>query len=62
MNCPNADELLTPFMSLLHTRQVLYPQMCQLRGKLELLKGHIEAKQYSSEPPNDALLVFHDGK
>jgi len=60
MCCPSADDLLGPFMSLLHTRQVLYPKMCQLRGKLQLIKGHIEAKHHQIEPPNEALLVFDD--
>ena len=61
MCCPSSEELLGPFMSLLRTREVLYPQMCQLRGKLELIKGNIEAKQYRAEPANEALLDFHDG-
>jgi len=61
MSCPSSEDLLGPFMSLLRTREVLYPQMCQLRGKLELIKGNIEAKQHRDEPSNEALLDFHDG-
>jgi len=60
MSCPSTEELLGPFMSLLHSRETLYPQMCQLKGKLELIKGNIEAKEHKTEVPNEALLVYQD--
>lgn len=62
MACPSSKELLSPFLSLLRSRETLYPQMCQLKGKLELIKGNIQAKEYKSEQPNEALLVYQDGK
>ena len=62
MSCPSTEELLSPYMSLLHTREVLYPQMCQLKGKLELIKGNIDSKEHKDETPNEALLVYKDGK
>lgn len=36
--------------------------MCQLKGKLELIKGNIEAKEHRAEAPNEALLVYNDGE
>jgi len=60
MACPSSEELLGPFLSLLRSRETLYPQMCQLKGKLELIKGNISAKEYKSEEPNEALLVYQD--
>jgi U3 small nucleolar RNA-associated protein 5 len=60
MSCTLSEDLLTPFTSLLLTREALYPQMCQLRGKLELMKGNIKAKKYCSEMSNEALLLFQD--
>jgi len=60
MSCPSSDELLGPFFSLLHSRETLYPQMRQLKGKLELIKGNIQAKEHRLETPNEALLVYHD--
>lgn len=62
MSCPSGEELLGPFMNLLRSREALYPQMCQLKGKLELIKGNIQAKEFKAEQPNEALLVYHDGK
>ncbi len=61
MSCPSGEELLGPFMSLLRSREALYPQMCQLKGKLELIKGNIQAKEFKAEQPNEALLVYQDG-
>jgi len=61
MECPSSEELLSPYLSLLRSREVLYPQMCQLKGKLELIKGNIQAKEFKAEQPNDALLVYQDG-
>jgi hypothetical protein len=60
MACPSSEDLLSPFLSLLRSRETLYPQMCQLKGKLELIKGNISAKEYKSEQPNEALLVYQD--
>lgn len=54
--------MLGPFMSLLRSRESLYPQMCQLKGKLELIKGNIQVKEFKAEQPNEALLVYQDGK
>lgn len=62
MSCPSSEDMLGPFISLLHSREILYPQMCQLKGKLELIKGNIESKEHKTEIPNEALLVYHDGK
>ncbi|XP_021944574.1 WD repeat-containing protein 43 [Folsomia candida] len=60
MSCPSSEDMLGPFISLLHSREILYPQMCQLKGKLELIKGNIESKEHKTEIPNEALLVYHD--
>ncbi|CAL8090103.1 unnamed protein product [Orchesella dallaii] len=60
MACPSSEELLSPYLSLLRSREVLYPQMCQLKGKLELIKGNIQAKEFKAEQPNEALLVYQD--
>ncbi|ODM89696.1 WD repeat-containing protein 43 [Orchesella cincta] len=60
MACPSSEELLSPYLSLLRSREVLYPQMCQLKGKLELIKGNIKAKEFKAEQPNEALLVYQD--
>jgi len=62
MSCSSTEDLLGPFMSLLKMREALYPQMCQLRGKLELIKGNIKAKEFKAIAPNEALLVYNDGK
>ena len=62
MCCPSNDELMIPLMSLLRARETLYPQMCLLKGKLELIKGHVAAKQYKADVPNTALFTYEDGK
>jgi hypothetical protein len=49
-------------MSLLRSRETLYPQILQLKGKLELIKGNIQAKEHKADTPNEALLVYHDGR
>lgn len=61
MSCPSGEELLGPFLNLLKSREALYPQMCQLKGKLQLIKGNIQAKEFKAEQPNEALLVYQDG-
>jgi U3 small nucleolar RNA-associated protein 5 len=60
MCCSSNEELMGPIMSLLRARETLYPQMCLLKGKLELVKGHVAAKQYKADVPNEALLTYQD--
>ncbi|CAG7825086.1 unnamed protein product [Allacma fusca] len=60
MCCSANEELMGPIMSLLRARETLYPQMCLLKGKLELIKGHVAAKQYKADVPNEALLTYQD--
>ena len=62
MGCSVSDELMGPIVALLNSREALYPQMCLLKGKLELVRGHVAAKQYKADVPNEALLTYQDGK
>lgn len=62
VSVPDCQDLLTPVYALLETRTAHYPQILQLRGKLELLTRQTEEKEGDKvvDTNKEALLVYQD--
>lgn len=69
-SCPDLQEMLTPLLSLMSARTALYPKVAQLRGRLELMLGELDARSgqkaeseaaAAAQMPAEALLVYQDG-